>query len=217
MRVNGPCALPRGALFSTERLRLRPLDERDAGFLVELLNDPQFIALIGDREVRTHDHALAFLEYSIRDSYRSHGFGPYLIECYGEQPEGASAGLCGLYRRDYLTCPDLGYALLPAFRGKGIAREAAEATLRFGRDAFGLHAVVGITAPGNHASARVLEHCAMHCAGHLRTRVGELVSEFFIPSDAAQPASAFFRADRATLVAPPAPAASHPATQGEHR
>lgn len=183
-------------LISTARLRLRPLDERDAPFLVELLNDPQFIALIGDREVRTHDDALAFLEYSIRDSYRTHGFGPYLIEW---QDAGAAAGLCGLYRRDYLTCPDLGYALLPAFRGKGIAREAAEATLRFGREAFGFQTVVGITAPGNHASARVLEHCAMHCAGHLRTHAGELVSEFFIPRATSQPASAFFHADRATL------------------
>lgn len=182
---------------------MRHLDERDALFLVELLNDPQFIALIGDREVRTHDDALAFLEYSIRDSYRAHGFGPYLIEWHGdEQDAGLAAGLCGLYRRDYLTCPDLGYALLPAFRGKGVAREAAEATLRFGREAFGLEAIVGITAPGNHASARVLEHCAMYCAGHLRTHVGELVSEFFIPRATSEPPSAFFHADRASLVEP---------------
>ncbi len=187
---------PSDALIVSERLSLRPLDERDAAFLVELLNDPRFIESIGDREVRTQEDALAFLEYSVRDSYRTHGFGPYLVEW---RHDGTAAGLCGLYRREYLTCADVGYALLPSHRGQGVAREAVTATLRWAREALGLDEVVGITAPGNRASARVLEHCGLRLAGTLRTRVAELTSELYVPRASSRASAQFVDADLAAL------------------
>ncbi|MEO0975456.1 MAG: GNAT family N-acetyltransferase [Pseudomonadota bacterium] len=196
----------RASGFSTTRLRCRWLDERDAPFLLELLNDPAFLDAIGDRQVRTHQQALDFLEYSVRDSYRTYGFGPFVIEWReGQQGRQATAGLCGLYRRDYLTCPDVGYALLPHARGLGVAREAAAGTLRWGTAALGIDEVVGITAPGNGRSSRVLESCGLRLAGVVKTRLGGVLSELYTPRSSCRPTAEFVDTKHAALLRDLAP------------
>ncbi|RYZ72972.1 MAG: N-acetyltransferase [Lysobacteraceae bacterium] len=52
---------------------------------------------------------------------------------------------------------DLGYALLPAFWGRGYAAEAAAAVLADARARLGLSRIVAITDPANQGSIRVLE------------------------------------------------------------
>ena len=44
-------------VLETERMTLRWFDESDASFVLELLNDPAWIANIGDRGVRTLEDA----------------------------------------------------------------------------------------------------------------------------------------------------------------
>ncbi|MGH8028873.1 MAG: GNAT family N-acetyltransferase, partial [Arenimonas sp.] len=110
----------------TARLRLRLLAEGDADFALELLNDAGFLAHIGDKGVRTREDARAYLCNGPLASYAAHGFGLWGVE---PREGGALLGMCGLLQRDWLDAPDLGYAFLPAARGRGIAREAAEATL----------------------------------------------------------------------------------------
>lgn len=43
---------------------------------------------------------------------------------------GKPIGACGLLKREALDYPDLGYAFLPEFWGKGYAMEAADAILK---------------------------------------------------------------------------------------
>ena len=64
--------------------------------------------------------------------------------------------MCGLIKRDTLMEPDVGYALMPEFRGQGYAREAAAACVRYAQDVLGLPEVWGITGPTNAGSAAVL-------------------------------------------------------------
>jgi len=40
---------------------LRHLEERDAGFILESTNDPDWIQFIGDRGLRTREDAVAYL------------------------------------------------------------------------------------------------------------------------------------------------------------
>lgn len=61
----------------------------------------------------------------------------------------------------WLEDVDIGFAFLPAFRGKGYAREAAAATLDHARDQLGLRRVAAIVAPGNAASTRLLERLGL--------------------------------------------------------
>jgi RimJ/RimL family protein N-acetyltransferase len=146
------------AVIETERLRLRHLDESDAPFILELLNDPAWLRYIGDRGVRTLDDARRYIEQGPRRMYTDHGFGLFLVE---RRTDGAPMGLCGLIRRDTLPDVDIGFALAGAYRGEGYAFEAAAATLRYAREVAGLERVVAIAMPGNHASTRLLERLGM--------------------------------------------------------
>ena len=139
--------------LTTERLRLRDLDAADAGFILELVNEPDFIANIRDMGVRDLAQARAYIEEGPRASYARHGFG---LQCVELKQTCEPIGICGLVRRDTLPEPDLGYAILARFHGRGYAREAAAAALAHARDALGLARVLAITAPANQPSARVL-------------------------------------------------------------
>ena len=145
-------------IVTTERLRLRQLVAQDAPFILELLNDPEFIRNVVDRQVRTVDAARDYILSGPVISYARHGFGLYCVEL---RESGQSIGICGLLRRDYLEHVDVGFALLPAFRGQGLALEAAAAVMTFGRDTLGLTRIVAITAPHNKASIGLLERLGL--------------------------------------------------------
>jgi len=141
-------------VLETPRLSLRHVDERDAPFILELVNDPGWIRFIGDRNIRDLDAARRYIAEGPVAMYREFGFGLYL----GELKAAATPiGLCGLVRRDGLDDVDIGFALLARFRGQGYAREAARAVMDHALGTLGLPRVVAITAPDNRASQRILE------------------------------------------------------------
>lgn len=134
-------------MLETPRLCLRPLEARDAEFILELLNDPAFIANIGDKGVRTREGALGYIETTAA-KFAENGFGLLAVE----DREGLVMGICGLVRREGLEGPDLGYAFLPRFWGQGFAEEAARAIL----DTCVLDRVLAVTDPANAPSIRLL-------------------------------------------------------------
>lgn len=142
-----------GFALLTARLRLRPLAEDDAPFIVALLNEPSFLRYIGDRKVRTLEDAGAYVRNGPQASYARHGFGLLLVV---RREDEAPIGMCGLLKRDALDDADLGFAFLPAAWGQGFASEAAAAVLAHGRTALGLRRVAAIVQPDNDASLRVL-------------------------------------------------------------
>lgn len=135
--------------FRTERLSLVPPTADDAPFVLELLNDPGWIANIGDRGVRTVDQARAYIEER---------FSKSLWLVVRDAATGEPLGMCGIVvGREGLDSPDIGYAFLARHGGNGYATEAARVVLRHARDVMGLPKVAAITSPGNTASQRVLE------------------------------------------------------------
>ncbi|HZS08031.1 MAG TPA: GNAT family N-acetyltransferase [Blastocatellia bacterium] len=138
----------------TDRLRLRRLSVDDADFILRLLNEPSFLEYIGDKGVRTMDDARSYILNGPVASYEKHGFGLWLVEL---KESGASAGLCGLLKRDVLEDVDLGYAFLPEFWSRGYALEAASAVLSWARGTLGLRRVVAVTNVDNQSSIRLLE------------------------------------------------------------
>ena len=149
-------------VLSTPRLHLRELTPADAPFILVLLNDPDWLRYIGDRGVRTESDARRYIEQGPMAMYAEHGFGLWLVEL---RDGGKPVGICGLLRRPGLDDPDLGFAFLPEFRGRGYAVEAAGAALAHGRAALGLGRLLAITSPGNDASERVLRKLGFHPAG----------------------------------------------------
>ena len=49
-------------ILETERLCLRELDLNDAEFIIKLLNTPNWLAYIGDKNVRTTEEAKRYLK-----------------------------------------------------------------------------------------------------------------------------------------------------------
>lgn len=145
-------------VIETERLNLREVDEGDAAFILELLNDPDFVRNVADRGVRTLEDARRFISDRLVESYRRNGFGFWVVEPKGSQ---VPAGICGLVRRDTLPGVDVGYAFLPPFRSKGYAYESAAAVLAYARDVVGLKRLLAIVNLDNAGSIRVLEKLGM--------------------------------------------------------
>ena len=154
-------------VLQTARLRLRWFTPADAAFLLDLLNQPSWIANIGDRGVRTLADAEAWINNRLIANYHAQGFGFWAVE---RQIDSALVGMCGLIKRDTLPAVDIGYAFPPPFWGQGYAREAAAACLRHAQEVLGLTRVLAITGPDNAASARVLEAIGLR---HVETRVLE--------------------------------------------
>lgn len=146
-------------LIETERLIIRELDaSEDAAFILNLLNQPSFIRYIGDRNVRSLEESGDFIENRYRQSYRDNGFGLYAVELKSAIPNPDSQiGICGFVRRPGLDDPDIGFAFLPEFEGKGYARESADAVLEYGREALDIHRVLAVTTVDNDPSIRLLK------------------------------------------------------------
>lgn len=140
-------------MLHTARLTIEPLTLDDAPFILALLNDPDFIAQIADRGIRDEAAARRYLEEGPLASYREHGFGLWAVR---PRDGGEAIGICGLLQREMLVDADIGYALLPHARGRGFAREAAQAVVHYAREILGLTRLVAIVAPGNAPSRALL-------------------------------------------------------------
>lgn len=166
----------------TERLVLRLLTEDDAEFMLELVNDPDWLRHIGDRGVRNVGDSRNYLLHGPIAMYVNAGFGLYLVELReGRVP----IGICGLIARDWLDDADLGFAFLPQFRSRGYAVEAAAATLEYARQTLGLRRIVAIVSPENTASISLLRKLGMEFEGRVRppADAGELCLYGTVPTD----------------------------------
>jgi ribosomal-protein-alanine N-acetyltransferase len=145
-------------ILETPRLSMRRFTLADAPFMLGLLTDPAFIRYIGDKSVRTVEHAEGYLRDGPLASYKQFGFGLMLVRLRdGLVP----IGTCGLIKREQLPDVDIGFAYLPEFRGQGYAIEATRAVLAYGKRQFGLTRIVAIVSPANAGSIRVLEKAGM--------------------------------------------------------
>lgn len=135
----------------TVRLSIDFFGEQDASFILGLLNSRGWLDNIGYRGVDDLTAAANYIRQKLTvDNER--GFGCFAIR---QQAGREAVGLLSLLQRDYLDAPDIGYALMPQYFGKGYAYEAAVALLQHCRE-LGLGKVYAIITPGNEASERLL-------------------------------------------------------------
>jgi RimJ/RimL family protein N-acetyltransferase len=138
----------------TERLKLREFSREDAPFLLELLNTPEWIKFIGDRNVRTIDEARDYASNRLISSYHRFGFGLYMVQL---KKSSIPIGMCGLVRREALEDVDLGFAFLPEYTGLGYAREASTAAMDVARKKVKSKRLVAITMVDNSHSINLLQ------------------------------------------------------------
>jgi [ribosomal protein S5]-alanine N-acetyltransferase len=145
-------------LLETERLILRELTFDDAPFILTLLNEPSFLRYINDKNVRNLEDARQYMLNGPMASYARNGFGLYLVAL---KDTAVPIGLCGLLKREDLPDPDIGFAFLPDYCGKGFAFESARAVMNDARERLGRNRVLAIVMPDNHASIKLLEKLGM--------------------------------------------------------
>lgn len=161
MKLAERCSLP---LFTSlccmhfvsqsRRIILRELTADDAAFILELVNDPDWLRFIGDREIGDLAAARRYIIDGPVISYREHGFGLWAMTL---RDSGTAIGLCGFLKREELDEADLGYALLPAYRHQGYALESCRTALEYGASALAQSQVLAIVSPDNQRSIRLLE------------------------------------------------------------
>ena len=144
---------PRSPVLETARLKLRAAALSDAPFFLALLNDPSWLANIGDRGVRSGSDAERYIRDTVQAPYQALGYGMYVVQ---PKSTGLPIGVCGLVKRDFLPAPDLGFALLPGFVGFGYASEAARAVVGHAQRALGIGQLYAIVKRGNQRSERLL-------------------------------------------------------------
>lgn len=148
-------------LLQTARLTLSEFTQKDAPLMLALLNDPDFVRNVGDRDVHSIDDAARYIASGPMAMYRRHNLGLLKVEL----ADGTAIGTCGLVRRDGLDDVDIGFAFLPAFRNRGYALEAARAVMEYGRDTICLQRIVAIARPDNTPSIRLLEKMGLKREG----------------------------------------------------
>jgi len=141
--------------IETKRLILRPVDvERDAAFVLQMLNEPDYIANVADRGVRTVAAAKDYIREKFLLGHERYGVGYCVAEL---KSSGTPAGSCGLIKRDGMEDFDIGYSTLTQYAGNGYAFEAASAMMEYCRTQMDLKRIVAFTSPTNLKSAHLLE------------------------------------------------------------
>ena len=110
--------------LSTTRLNIIDLRSDHAPFILELLNTPDWLQNIGDKGVRTLEDAAKFIQTLNEDAQRN--YWPVVLK-ENQKP----IGVVSFIKRNHLSAPDLGFALLPEHYRKGYAYEAASGLLNY--------------------------------------------------------------------------------------
>ena len=139
-------------ILKTRRLQLREFEPFDAAFIIELVNDPDWIKYIVDKNIHTKEAAVTYIK-TLRESYSEFGFGFY---CMVEKDSGKAIGLCGLIKRPYLDLIDLGFATLKEYRKKGYTFEACQGVMHYAQEKFKIEELAAITNINNYASRKLL-------------------------------------------------------------
>ena len=141
-------------VLETPRLSLRELTLDDAGLMLAIWTDAAFVRNVADRGIRTLEQAQTAMRDGPLRLYEDYGYGPFRVALKAcDTP----IGICGLFRREGLDVPDIGYALLPDYYSNGYMIEASKRVLQFARDERGIGRLLAIVAPNNGASVRLLK------------------------------------------------------------
>ena len=145
-------------IAETKRLQILEATLNDGEFFYELMNTPNWLKFIGDRNIDSPETAVIYIRDKLMTGYNEDGFSMYKVLL---KDNATPIGVCGILQRDYLPHPDIGFALLPSYENQGYTTEAALAIKAWAADHLGFNTLLGITLEENHASKKVLTKIGM--------------------------------------------------------
>lgn len=143
-------------------LTYRQITEFDADFIFRLYNSDGFKRFIGDKNLKTTDDAVSFIQNNLLPMYENVGMGLLLVI---EKTTSNPIGICGLIKRDTLSDVDLGYGFLPQVEGKGYAYEATQHAIAYARETLHLEEIVAICTSHNVRSQKLLHRLQFEYQG----------------------------------------------------
>jgi RimJ/RimL family protein N-acetyltransferase len=149
------------SVLETERLALRKLTVADAPFIFELVNTPEWIKFIGNRNVNSLGDSKKYILKTLKT--------PHVDYWIVTLKEGRSSiGIVTLIKRTYLDYRDIGFAFLPSFCKKGYAFEAASAVLGKALNLEGHVTILATTLRENQNSIQLLLKLGMQFLKEIR-------------------------------------------------
>ncbi len=142
-----------------DALTLRPFTGDDSSEFARLNADPDVMRYFPN--VMSRAESDLFLQ-RLCDYYAMHNHGLMAVEV-----DGVFAGFVGLsqppYETPFTPCTEIGWRLLPAFWGKGVAIAAAKICLEVGFTRLDLSEIVSFTAQTNLPSQKLMQRLGMVC------------------------------------------------------
>ncbi len=142
--------------LTTRRFVLRELNKADAHLIHELRSDQETNALIGRENSKSVEDALLFIERIQNGVRRNESI--YWVVCSENSPD--LIGTIGLWNFDKSArSAEIGYELLPGFRGQGIMPEVLLRVVQFGFEQVKLKQIHAFCLEKNTRSVKLLEKC----------------------------------------------------------
>jgi len=158
-------------MFQTERLSVRRLVADDFDDLLEVYSDPEAMRFVGDGQPITRAETGRWIEVT-RSNQATRGYGMSHVSL---TESGALVGFCGLVHPGGQEEPEVKYALLRPFWGRGLATELVRGMIAWGRREHDLDVVIATVDARNAASLRVLAKAGLRERGRATDPDGTVV------------------------------------------
>ena len=163
--------------LTTERLRLRPfsLDDVDA-YYAGVSSDAEVMRYLPGGKPRSRSDAAWVVGYFMRHA-QLHGFGVWAVE---EKSGGTLIGHAGLEYIPGAQEVEIAYTLMKAYWGRGLATEAAHASVAYGFEALNLPEIYALAFPKNAASQNVMRKLGMRYEGITERYYGSALASYHL-------------------------------------
>jgi RimJ/RimL family protein N-acetyltransferase len=135
-------------------------------FLFKLWTSPNF----GPSSIDSLEKAQAVITNRFLEEYERNDYGTFILAIPTPSPltESTPIGTVSLTRGippEAFTVPDIGYALLPEYKGNGYATKGAKVLLEYAEKELGIRDILGCCDPDNTASRAVLKRLGFEYRG----------------------------------------------------
>lgn len=145
-------------IIQTPRLLIREITIDDTPLIFALNQNPEVIKYTSDPAFKNENDARILIEKVILPQYKNYGHGRWAVLL---KESDVFIGWCGLKYMPESGEVDLGYRYMQSFWGKGLATEAALASLKYGFENFKYNEIIGRVMKQNLPSINVLKKCGM--------------------------------------------------------
>jgi RimJ/RimL family protein N-acetyltransferase len=136
--------------YETQRLVLNEINPNDAEFILELVNTPEWLEFIGERNIGSVAQANEYIGKIITNPKSN-----FWVVRTKDQQE--AIGIITFIKKDYLEYHDLGFAFLSKYTNKGFAYEASMAVLSDAIKHFNYKNILATTVKANTNSIKLLK------------------------------------------------------------